>query len=78
MIYPSVQDTVRGWPVWVQRNLSRVVSHHPLRDVSIITWFAFLLGCRRFGERHTQAHLVMFTRAPQMFFSLDFVQTRQI
>lgn len=34
----------------MQVNLARVVSHHPLRDVSIITWFAFLLGCRRFGK----------------------------
>ena len=49
-VHTSVQDMVRAWPVWMQVNLARVVSHHPLRDVSIITWFAFLLGCHRFGE----------------------------
>ncbi|CAM9524061.1 unnamed protein product, partial [Pylaiella littoralis] len=45
----KVQDAVRAWPEWMQSNLARVVSHHPLRDVSVVTWFAFLLGCHRFG-----------------------------
>lgn len=46
-----VQGAVRASPPWVQSNLTRLVSHHPLRDISVVTWFAFLLGCRQFGEK---------------------------
>lgn len=51
IVLNRVHDAVTTWPRWMQLNLARVVSHHPLRDVSIITWFMFLIGCRIFGER---------------------------
>ncbi|CAM9337523.1 unnamed protein product [Ascophyllum nodosum] len=33
----------------MQRNLARVVSRQPLRDISVVTWFAFSMGCHQFG-----------------------------
>lgn len=67
----SVQDMVRAWPVWMQANLARVVSHHPLRDVSIITWFAFLLGCYRFGEGTNGSHHVSTARRCSVSIAAD-------